>query len=528
MWSCCGVEREAKAFKAERSRGVPTGTGRKQERIETEPFNGNGKNIGLGFVEQLKRSEQPRSGDEQGLNSEVPLAFEGPDGFGAVRPMGVSEAPSETSPKGMMDSEGDNGKGLKEGGDEARKQLKKAQSFGMKIRKSRSSRLLVEGEDPGDDEEEEKILDIVRSPLQRRPTVNSIMSHVKSVNEAEEKEEAEGPKPTSPRSMMQSVRAKIPKVLGGSKASSSSSTKSGMEGKRRNSQASFSQSCQTAIIFDWDDTLFPTSYLIDDLRLNHRKSMKDQRISRRLHDEVSSGLKELENCALMLINTAYSLGRVILVTLARPPWVEQSCRCFYPAVGELIRQLRIKVVYAQEGVTVDYNRRRMMSDEEMERVYADMKGKAIAREVRAFYSQYEGQSWKNIISIGDSDFERIGTMRMSQQYMKDVGMVQGNDLNQLLMQKVATGDAMLRNQNTVDLSGHAFKVRTKTFKMLEYPTIGELSEELTLLQAWIPKMVALDDGFDADLNNLEDPNLIDTIEDVLAAKNHEPRGRAPV
>lgn len=159
-----------------------------------------------------------------------------------------------------------------------------------------------------------------------------------------------------------------------------------------------------------------------------------------------------------------------------------------------------------------------MSDDEMERTYADMKGKAIGREVRAFYSQYEGQSWKNIISIGDSDFERLGTMRMSNQYMKDQGVLKDNDIASTLMQRVASGDACGRNQGAVEVNGHVYKVRTKTFKMIEYPTIGELSEELALLQSWMPKMVALDDSFDADLNNLEDPHLIETIEDVLSGK----------
>ena len=93
----------------------------------------------------------------------------------------------------------------------------------------------------------------------------------------------------------------------------------------------------------------------------------------------------------------------------------------------------------------------MSSNAELERFWSGMKARAIARpcalhrlaspcaslcsehfsgpgrECREFYSQYDGQSWKNVISIGalaaaassrrdpcwcsgDSDFERLGTM----------------------------------------------------------------------------------------------------------------------
>merc|ERR1712100_450315 len=35
------------------------------------------------------------------------------------------------------------------------------------------------------------------------------------------------------------------------------------------------------------------------------------------------------------------------------------------------------------------------------------------------YSQYFGQSWKNVISIGDSDFERQGTRDVVKQWCTD-------------------------------------------------------------------------------------------------------------
>eukprot|EP00438_Fugacium_kawagutii_P021264 Skav220185 [mRNA] locus=scaffold1074:48236:61157:- [translate_table: standard] len=72
-----------------------------------------------------------------------------------------------------------------------------------------------------------------------------------------------------------------------------------------------------------------------------------------------------------------------------------------------------------------------------------MKAKAITRECYNFYSQYEGQSWKNVISIGDSDFERIGTMSATKDYMAQTGIVSASPNSAVLV------------------DDHVYKVRTR-------------------------------------------------------------------
>eukprot|EP00913_Durusdinium_trenchii_P031406 g29404.t2 len=128
-----------------------------------------------------------------------------------------------------------------------------------------------------------------------------------------------------------------------------------------------------------------------------------------------------------------------------------------------------------KGIQVDYNKEKMSTDE-IERFWSSVKGKAIARECNKFYSQYEGQSWKNVISIGDSDFERLGTQHAMENYMRETGIHSDGKL--------------------VDVNGHLYKVRTKTFKMLDEPTVEELTVEVDMLKAWLPLMVKLDSSFD--------------------------------
>jgi len=234
----------------------------------------------------------------------------------------------------------------------------------------------------------------------------------------------------------------------------------------------------------------------DDLELSWRKAMKDQDITPREKAEVT---KKLDQCAanvVQLMKCANKLGKLVLVTLAKSPWVLDSSKNFFPAVSQLIKDLNVPIVYAQEGVQVDYDKQEMASDEEIERFWSGVKGKAIARECRDFYSQYEGQSWKNVISIGDSDFERLGTQGAMQDYMRDHGI-------------------NMDSSDAVDVNGHVYKVRTKTFKMVDQPTIEELTVEVEMLRTWLPHMIKLDSSFDINLNNADDPEVLRNIERTL-------------
>jgi hypothetical protein len=287
-----------------------------------------------------------------------------------------------------------------------------------------------------------------------------------------------------------------------------------LEVPRRNSQGSFSEQDQTVIIFDWDDTLFPTTYVRSDLGLSLKIPLKDQRIDEKLKAEVAKKLAACAQKVEQLLRFAVNFGKVIIVTLARHPWVVNSCEYFYEGIGSLLEELDVKVVYAQRAEQVDYNKLKMMSDIDEEMYWSRMKGRAIAQEVRNFYMQYPGQSWKNVISIGDSDFERIGTKFATEEYMRkrkifDAALPQGSPSPPGVQSNLA------RVTVEANVQGHLYRVRTKTFKLVDQPTVEELLVELNMCKKWLPLMVKLDDGFDVDINNLEDPSQIQAIEGIL-------------
>merc|ERR1711865_671986 len=117
--------------------------------------------------------------------------------------------------------------------------------------------------------------------------------------------------------------------------------------------------------------------------------MKDQAMDVKEKANITKKLEKCEKNVLALLKQSCGLGKVILVTLARSPWVTQSCGNFFAKCGALIEELKIPVVYAQTGVQVDYDKMKMKSGEEVEKFWSAIKGKAIAKEVKQFYSQYE-------------------------------------------------------------------------------------------------------------------------------------------
>jgi len=269
---------------------------------------------------------------------------------------------------------------------------------------------------------------------------------------------------------------------------------------KRNSQGAFADPSQSIIIFDWDDTLFPTTYVRVEKHLKWHKPLQQQAIKPQERQMIASKLSECARHVVSLLKMADEYGKVMIVTLAKNPWVMTSCKNFYPQVGQVLEQLKIPIIYAQEGVQVDYNKTSMMADEELEMFWSGMKGKAITREVDKFYSQYEGQSWKNIISVGDSDFERLGTRQAIAEYMEDKG------LDPLASRQV------WKPENGVT---QMIKVRTKTFKLVDQPTVDELTTEVALLEQWLPLMVTVDKTFDINLEDMEGPPHMWGIEEKL-------------
>jgi len=126
--------------------------------------------------------------------------------------------------------------------------------------------------------------------------------------------------------------------------------------------------------------------------------------------------------------------------------------------------------------------------------WACVKGKAIAKELDRFYSQYEGQTWKNVISIGDSNFERYGTLGAASDHVQNKIRRSCTSLDQAFVEGWQSFDNDPEWSEALEgvHEGRIFKVRTKVVKMKDQPSPFDLADQLTFILDCLPELVCLD------------------------------------
>jgi len=275
------------------------------------------------------------------------------------------------------------------------------------------------------------------------------------------------------------------------------------------SQSDYFTPEQTIILFDWDDTLCPSNWIRENRpALSFFKpAPSDEKFQR--------PLRELQQHVEATLKLSMKMGKVVIVTNAMEPWVETSCRNFLPHLVPIVMQ--IPVIYArsifdlqhcdplrQRGQASrsssssraplpgmfsasganklgNYNARLAMQQATDEMAPQKWKELAFEQEITGFYSRYTHQSWKNVISIGDSIFERDAVRRVV--------------LNRPTAKK---------------------KCRTKTAKLLDEPEIDELIAQVRVIHDALGLMVQYDGNLDIEIDEEDlklDLSLADKILD---------------
>lgn len=138
----------------------------------------------------------------------------------------------------------------------------------------------------------------------------------------------------------------------------------------------------TLIIFDWDDTLFPTTWIQQQGLMPY-----DQEPC----EEQWANLHLLAEHSAQTLLEAGRHGEVVIVTNAQEGWVELSCARFMPSLASCLpkRITSARSTYKKYG-----------SDPSM------WKRRAFEREAGAFFSESSLDRKHNVISLGDSSYER--------------------------------------------------------------------------------------------------------------------------
>jgi len=129
----------------------------------------------------------------------------------------------------------------------------------------------------------------------------------------------------------------------------------------------------TLLVFDWDDTILPTSWLE---RIGALSAAN-------LRPEVQRQAAALSAACSETLNLASTLGTVIFVTNSAPGWLAQSCQLFMPQILQQVRgyQTFSKPLHAPLTFKITTFRR-------------------------------ECRSYGNVVSVGDGDAERVASQRL--------------------------------------------------------------------------------------------------------------------
>lgn len=158
------------------------------------------------------------------------------------------------------------------------------------------------------------------------------------------------------------------------------------------SQSEFYTKKQTILIFDWDDTLLPSSWL-----KRNNCLLTDMHVK----EEVIAPLALVAKSVKALLDLAQQFGEVVIVTNAEQGWIDLSCRKWFPELHSYIMSFQLtsaRSTWEPMGVVSP----------------CGWKARAFKDVIEFFYSRFGyQQSWKNVISIGDSPHEREALMRVT-------------------------------------------------------------------------------------------------------------------
>jgi hypothetical protein len=178
---------------------------------------------------------------------------------------------------------------------------------------------------------------------------------------------------------------------------------------------------QNLLIFDWDDTILPSTWIQKQgLTLNDASVVTE---------EQREQLNSMAQCAIRTLREAKRHGTVVLVTNAERGWIELSSRKFMPSICPLLEGFKIvsaRALHEKPGVTLP----------------SMWKSLAFRTEINTFYQSLDPDSTRNVISFGDAMHERLAVFQV-----------------------------------TSDMTN----THTKSFKFMEQPHLEQLKKELELI-----------------------------------------------
>lgn len=267
----------------------------------------------------------------------------------------------------------------------------------------------------------------------------------------------------------------------------------------------YAEPAQTLIFLDWDDTIFPCTEIFQ-----KRHYSRKTREWTQLPVELEEDLSEWRDAAAEFLRAACGVSdRCVIVTNSKPPWVMACVEHFAPNLKPILqdRPQNLSIVYGSEfmkpkknasdlcsekaenliikflqsslgGCFSDFTAKVVESMQAMRRHaprppfdLTEAKLKAMTSEAENFYSQYQGQTWKNIISLGDMAYEYEAVKTLT-----------------------ATRGVFAQ------LAAPRERLRTKSVVLLPSPSLHGLTLQLRIWSQVLPSIARFDGDVDIDVS----------------------------
>lgn len=195
---------------------------------------------------------------------------------------------------------------------------------------------------------------------------------------------------------------------------------------------------ETLLIFDYDDTLFPTSFLAQH---GYRLDGPDA------SPEIQKVLDEYAQVVEKTLKEARQHGQVVILTNAETGWIELTSQKFMPSLSDLLESFPLvsaRSTYEPLGITSPFEWKLKAFESVIHEHYAALR----SRVVRG----------RNILSFGDSVHERDAAhqvcAKLARTVCKSVKFMERPDLAQLSKQHALIIDCFAQivgHSGTLDL-----------------------------------------------------------------------------
>ena len=166
------------------------------------------------------------------------------------------------------------------------------------------------------------------------------------------------------------------------------------------------------IIFDWDDTLIPTTFLTPDGVFPEKILLSQCEFDK---------LKEIEKNVYIILKESIEKGQAYIITNACINWVQFSASIFYPSIVDLLK--KVKIISARG---------------EYEQSFPDNLRQWKIQAFSNLIKDFDENLVTNIICIGDSLFEmeagRILASKCKEAFIKTIKFREAPKLDELLKQ----------------------------------------------------------------------------------------------